>query len=562
MSVLAASSPAAVPGPRVAPDIESYQLADYQKAVRLILRHPLITEIHPDTGALALVRRFAPQLRRDLADTFGYRLMLTYGTARLLRVQDGLDATRPALTRTGRPFDRRRYALLALTLSALGRAGTQVVLGELAESVAAEASGLDGLGMDTGRKGDRDAFVDAVTYLTERGALRMADGSAADWVSDPDRAEALYDIEREVVDALFRPGRVLQHLDSVTALLSSAGAGVLSQGREAHRRQAARTARRLAVEQPAVYYADVDAALHGQLRAPALAADLERLTGLTLERRAEGVALVDPARRMTDVAFPAGGTVAQAALLLATRIASYLQGPGRSRVERLPYPGAAERLDRAAARLDAALPARPAAAERLLAGAVESGAVESGMVEFGATGAVATGGPSARESSAEGSADRPSGGAGEAGYPFVTEAWLRRALKALLDEFGAGMAAAHLADPDRLLDEALTLLAAMSLVARVEGGILTLPLLARYRGARAEVKGAGGAGNEAPRSGAARSGAAGSGAARSGTAARRAAPAPSASARDSLFAPDLGTETDPGTTTPVGSPAERKDGTA
>jgi uncharacterized protein (TIGR02678 family) len=441
--------------------VESHQLADYQKAVRLILRHPLVTEVHPDAGALALVRRFAPQLRRDLADAFGYRLLMTYGTARLLRVQDGLDATRPALTRTGRPFDRRRYALLALTLSALGRAGTQVVLGELADAVAAEAGQVDGLGMDTGRKADRDAFVDAVTFLTGRGALRMADGSAADWVNDPDRAEALYDIDREIVDALFRPGRVLQHLDSVTALLSAAGAGALSQGREAQRRQAARTARRLVVEQPAVYYADVDPALHGQLRAPALAADVERLTGLTLERRAEGVALMDPSRRMTDLAFPAGGTVAQAALLLAARIAAYVQGPARSRIERLPQASAAERLAQAAARLDAALPARPAAAEQLLAEA-EPDAVPPPLGEASHT--------------------------GEGRYPFVTEAWLRRALKALVDEFGAGMSAAHVADPDRLLAEALALLAAMSLVARVDGGVLALPLLARYRSARAEVR--------------------------------------------------------------------------
>ncbi|MFH8473161.1 TIGR02678 family protein [Streptomyces sp. NPDC018000] len=459
-----------VPAPRPAADVDTHQLADYQKAMRLILRHPLVTEVYPDPGALPLVRRFAPQLRRDLADAFDYRLLLTYGTARLLRAQDGLDTTRPALTRTGRPFDRRRYALLALTLSALGRAGTQVVLGELADAVAAEAGQVDGLGMDTGRKADRDAFVDAVTFLTGRGALRMADGSAADWVSDPDKAEALYDIDREVVDALFRPGRVLQHLESVTGLLAAAGAGMLSQGREAQRRQASRAARRLVVERPAVYYADVDPALHGQLRAPALAQDVERLTGLTLERRAEGVALVDPARRMTDLAFPAGGTVAQAALLLAVRIAQYVQGPARSRIEHLPHASAAERLAQAAARLDAALPARPAAAEQLLA-ETEAEQLLAGTEDD--------------------TAPPPPGEApdtDEARYPFVTEAWLRRALKALVDEFGAGMSATHLADRDRLLDEALALLAAMSLVARVDGGVLALPLLARYRGARAEVK--------------------------------------------------------------------------
>ena len=79
--------------------------------------------------------------------------------------------------------------------------------------------------MDTGRKADRDAFVDAVAWLEARGALRMADGSAAEWVNDPERAEALYDIDREVAAAVYAPSRVLQHLSSVTELLSGTDRG-------------------------------------------------------------------------------------------------------------------------------------------------------------------------------------------------------------------------------------------------------------------------------------------------------------------------------------------------
>ncbi len=74
--------------------------------------------------------------------------------------------------------------------------------------MAADAGRIDGLGMDTARKADRDAFVDAVAWLEARGALRMADGSAADWANDPERAEALYDIDREVTAAVYaaQPG--------------------------------------------------------------------------------------------------------------------------------------------------------------------------------------------------------------------------------------------------------------------------------------------------------------------------------------------------------------------
>jgi uncharacterized protein (TIGR02678 family) len=448
---------------RVAESVSPLELADYQKAVRLVLRHALVTPGYPDKTALATVRRWAEQLRTDLMEVLGYRLVTTADTARLQRAQDSLDATRPALTRAGRPFDRRRYAYLVLTLAALGRHGAQVALGELADAVAADAVRIDGLGLDTARKPDRDAFVDAVTWLTERGALTLADGSATAWAGDPERAEALYDIDREILTAVHHPTRVLQHLTSVTALLDSAGALGMSAGRAAQRRDQARRARRLVLENPVAYYADADAELLGQLRAPALAEDLERLTGLTVERRAEGVALIDTSGRLSDIRFPGGGTVAQAALLLAARISAAAQRSGRHALELLPALTAAERLAARARRIDGALPVRSVIAE--FAGRGEEPAYET-----------------------DGTRGEAKEERGETLYPFVTDSWLRGRLKEITVEYGAGFAADLRGDPDRLLDQALDLLAAMSLIARVDGGALALPLLARYRGVTARVK--------------------------------------------------------------------------
>lgn len=445
---------------RVAEEVSSLELADYQKAVRLVLRHPLVTPGYPDRTALATVRRWAGQLRTDLMEVLGYRLVTTADTARLQRAQDSLDATRPALTRAGRPFDRRRYAYLVLTLAALGRHGAQVALGELAGTVAADAVRVDGLGLDTARKPDRDAFVDAVTWLTERGALTLADGSATAWAGDPERAEALYDIDREVLAAVHSPTRVLQHLSSVTTLLDSAGALGMPVGRAAQRRDQARRARRLVLENPVAYYADADEELLGQLRAPALTEDLERLTGLAVERRAEGVALIDTSGRLSDLRFPGGGTVAQAALLLAARISEAVQRTGRHAPELLPAPTAADRLAARARSVDAALPSRGLVSE--LAGQ----AAEPVRDASGGTGR----------------------GPGETRHPFVTDSWLRSRLKEVVREYGAGFAADLRGDPDRLLDQALGLLNAMSLIVRVDGGALALPLLARYRGVTARVR--------------------------------------------------------------------------
>ncbi|MEU3147297.1 MULTISPECIES: TIGR02678 family protein [unclassified Streptomyces] len=448
---------------RAAEGVSPLELADYQKAVRLVLRHPLVTPGYPDRAALATVRRWADQLRTDLMEVLGYRLVTTADTARLQRAQDGLDATRPALTRAGRPFDRRRYAYLVLALAALGRHGAQVALGELADAVAADAVRIDGLGLDTARKPDRDAFVDAVTWLTERGALTLADGSATAWAGDPERAEALYDIDREILLAVHHPTRVLQHLTSVTSLLDSSGALGLSAGRAAQRRDQARRARRLVLENPVAYYADADSELLGQLRAPALAEDLERLTGLTVERRAEGVALIDTSGRLSDIRFPGGGTVAQAALLLAARISAAVQRSGRHALELLPAPTAAERLAARARRIDGALPSRGLIAE--LAELTPSDE-ESAYETLGVEGQEPT----------------------ETRYPFVTDSWLRGRLREITAEYGAGFAADLRGDPDRLLGQALDLLAAMSLIVRVDGGALALPLVARYRGVTARVR--------------------------------------------------------------------------
>jgi uncharacterized protein (TIGR02678 family) len=473
---------------RVAADVSPLELAEYQQAARLLLRHPLITASYPDQSTLPLVRKWTRQLRADFAEVFGYTLVSTGETIRLRRVQDTLDTTRPALTRARRPFDRRRYAYLVLTLSALGRSGSQIALSELADTVAAEAGRIDGMGMDTGRKADRDAFVDAVAWLEARGALRMADGSAAEWVNDPERAEALYDIDREVVAAVYAPTRVLQHLSSVTALLNGTDRDAPSRGINAQRRQNARRARRLVLEHPVVYYADVDPGLRGQLRSAALTEDLERLTGLPLERRAEGVALVNTGQRLTDVTFPGTGTVAQAALLLCARIAGYLQR-NRARVEYLPAATAAERLAEAARRIDSARPDRGRVADLLV---VDGHFADTGG--FGVAAPILPGAATLARAAA-GSDDPATAYAAaetetsaEATYPFLSEMWLRTELRKLVDEFGSGMAEKQVADPAGLLTDAFDLLASIGLVTRVDGGVLVLPLLARYRSVTAQLK--------------------------------------------------------------------------
>jgi uncharacterized protein (TIGR02678 family) len=436
---------------RFAKDIGDLELADYQRAVRLVLRHPLITASWPDGKALVRVRRFAATLRPDLAEAFGYRLELHGATARLVRAKDLLDPTHPALSRTGRPFDRQRYAYLALCLAVLGRAGIQIALSELAESVSADAGRIAGLGLDPDRGTDRRAFVDAVSWLEDRGALRVADGSAAAWASDPGTGEALYDIARDVIFALFRPTRVLQHVESVAALLdrTSATSG------NAARREAAQAARRAVVERPAVYFADVEEAVANHLRGTALAADVQRLTGLRLERRAEGVLLVDTAGWSAE-RFPGNGSVAQAAVLLGVEMADRVVDPDGRRVRRITPP-------------------RPAEQQAALVREIDAGLPTATLVLFDQ--------PEPAVAPVDTDDEDDPGR-----LPFITDTFLRSATGEILGRYGKAFGAQWHADPERLRTEAVALLARFGAVSVVPGGVLVRPLVGRYRNTVADMK--------------------------------------------------------------------------
>ncbi len=500
------------------PEIPEFERSAFQQAMRTVLRHPLISDGYPDRDALPRVRRWFPQLAEHLQELFGYGLELTPTTARLIRRLDGPDASRPAQTRTDRIFDRRRYAYLALALAALGRAGAQISLSELAGRVAGDAARIDGLELSAERAADRAAFVDAVGWLEERGAVRLADGSARGWADDPGAGEALYDIDRDVARAVYRPTKVLQHVDSVTELFARSDAV----SRDTIRRAAAQRVRRALVHEPVVYYDDLDPSLHGMLRSPGTASDVAAATGLLVERRSDGVALLDPGNSLSDRRFPGPGTVVQVALLLANLIADRVLDPDAPALAQFPSPdGESGALIEA---LDSALPRagvlridgdggtpgpRRMREDRSTTNAPGDDDVPvtnaPGDDDRSTTNAPgdddrpATNAPGDDDvpvTNAPGDDDRPAtnspgdddGPVGTpARYPLLTDGWLRGAIDELTRQYGSTFAAQWAADPQRLLAEALLLLADLRMVAPTAGGVVALPLLARYRNAAVTV---------------------------------------------------------------------------
>lgn len=453
--------------PRAARGVDATDLGSYQQAVRRVLTCDLITEVRPRPGVLEQVLRWADELTRDLRELFGYTLVATTQQVRLVRRLDALDPTqRSVFARKGRPFDRRRLAYLCLVLASFQRSRVEISLADLVRVFAPAANAIEGLGFDPTVGGHKAAIVDVLGWLVDRGALRLSDGSLEAWARDTERGDALYDIDHDLCAVLFRPARPVQHLTSAAGLLEDppggdhehgpgqgdavAGAGRVAArppGRDAVLRQA----RRLLLERPVVYFADVGPEVADALRRPDLADDLVRFTGLVLERRAEGVLLADPGGVFTDRPFPGrGGAVSRAAGLLLAKLADLIEDRDAP-LTHLDAPAAADDHAELVTRVDAGLP-------------------RGGIVTELAWSAP----------------DRPTGE--RVRMPFVERSRLEVVIEELFDEFGpASFTAQWQQDPRGLLAAAVGFLTDLSLLRPVPGGVLLLPAGLRYRNIRAAL---------------------------------------------------------------------------
>ena len=441
--------------PRAATAVPLSDLGSYQHAVRLVLTHDVITATRPRPGTLEQVLRWADQMAADLRELLGYTLIATTRQVRLSRRLDALDPSQAAIfsSRYGRPFDRRRLAYLCLVLASFQRSRVEISLADLVRAFTPAANAIDGLGFDPVVSAHKAAVVDVLDWLADRGALRLSDGSLESWAADADRGDALYDIDHDICAALFRPARPVQHLTSAAGLLDST---FVSAKRSAQREAAAQRAARALLEYPVVYYAQADPEIAEALRQPGVAENLARLTGLAVERRAEGIMLADAGGRCTDRPFPGrGGAVNRAAGLVLAKIADLIEDPDEA-LATLPVPAEAEDQRDLLARIDSALPA-------------------AGIVQELAWSAPAE------------AADEDERGGVHAqapllAAPFVELSRLRDMVGELYDELGAssfGLTWQH--DPGGLLAAALALLADLRLLRPVPGGALVLPAAARYR---------------------------------------------------------------------------------
>jgi uncharacterized protein (TIGR02678 family) len=297
---------------RTAAQLPEHDLEDFQRGARGLLATGLVTDTWPGPGLLPLVRRFESVLRAELSQVFGWALRIDARSARVIRSPLRPDARRGARltergsSNTNRAFRPRDYAMLCLVLAGLERQGTQTTIRQLVAAVERARSGREDLPVDFAAPADRRCFVTAVAWLVHLGVLvESADSDTFRFIDDGE-ADALYSVDHDLARRLLGPlPTMLDPAAGIEALGADDGEG------ENPARQ--RLARRL-LEQPAVYYAELDDAERQVLtdRRVELSGRLERLTGCQVETRGEGLALIDPDARVrlgAQPGFPGTGNV-------------------------------------------------------------------------------------------------------------------------------------------------------------------------------------------------------------------------------------------------------------
>jgi uncharacterized protein (TIGR02678 family) len=302
---------------RPAPAEDVQVVAERRRAARALLRTPLLHADGPDADDLRLVRRHRGELERLFADGLGYRLVVDPGVARLFKTGLGRDATRPLRRRGGKPFTPRMYALLCLTVAALGRGKPQLLVDELVAQVRSGAVDA-GLDIDLDAIADRRALYAALSALVDLGVLHERDGDLEHWADQ--RTASLLDVRRDrlglLVSAVLGGAEGPDDLIDSAALPSAAGGARVA-------------VRRRLVETPVL---SVDTLTTEQAEWWRRNRNRERewfadRLGLQVELRAEGAVGIDPDGDLTDVEFPGGGSGRRLALLLLDALVARLR-PG------------------------------------------------------------------------------------------------------------------------------------------------------------------------------------------------------------------------------------------
>jgi uncharacterized protein (TIGR02678 family) len=309
-----------------------------RKAVRALLRSPLLTPRGRQAAEYALIRRHAGHLAEWFARETGWSLHTDSGVARLRKTPGRLDdGSRGATAKSKGPFSRRRYVLACLALAALERSESQVTLGWLVDRVMAFAQDeeLTGAGIvfALDNRDERADLVAVAQLLLEIGVLVKVAGDEQSFVNRS--GDALYDVDRRVLSVLLAtrrgPSMIAAAQDRSQERLRDKLRAITEEltpdTGDGRNRQIRHTISRRLLDDPVLYYADLttDERTYLERQRGPLLKRLTEATGFVAEVRAEGIALLDPTREATDLGMPDEGTDGHATLLLAEFLSDRLR---------------------------------------------------------------------------------------------------------------------------------------------------------------------------------------------------------------------------------------------
>lgn len=306
-----------------------------QRALRALLKNPLLTAEGPHAPEFGLVRRHVDELREWLAHHPNWTLQVTSEFARLRKVPpDSRDRTRAARdNRTGSPFTRSRYVLLCLALAALERSERQTTLGRLAEMMlgffAADAAlAQSGLVFDLKSADQRRDLVQVIRSLCDRRVLWRRQGDEDQFVRDAAH-DVLYNVNRPLLTALLcvRRGPSTISASGFEERLAAIVEEPAPDTDEAENRRIRVRLFRSLLDNPVLYYETLNERERAYLdrQRGFILRHITDATGLIPEVRAEGIALVDDRGELTDLALPEEGTDGHLTLLLAEFLANRLR---------------------------------------------------------------------------------------------------------------------------------------------------------------------------------------------------------------------------------------------
>lgn len=308
--------------------VEESRDAERRRALRALLAQPVLAARGSSEADFRRVRRFETELREWLDANTGWRLTVDTSVARLHKRVAGTDPTRGIVDHRHRPFTRRRYVILALSLAVLERSGGQVTLGKLAEDVIGElgdprlvAAGVEFTLAGRDERGDMAAVV---RLLLSIGALRRVEGDEERFVESG--ADVLYDVEHGVVGVMLQTAHAPSTVSATgaEAQLAAVTDRPFTETDDARTRALRRQITRRLLDDPVLEYSSLseDEASYLTSQRRAITDRITWATGLIAEIRAEGIAMLDPEDTLTDVRMPEGGAPGHLALLIATRLAT------------------------------------------------------------------------------------------------------------------------------------------------------------------------------------------------------------------------------------------------